>query len=436
MRFLKNVNRFGKISKTSITKRVFSQNFLEASSLQRLSINDTFNHPKVPDGIFRRSQTQMTSLPSDEIIVEIRNHIAFLTFNRPSALNAITFEMLQTMRHLFDEWASDNSIHAVVSMGSGEKAYCAGGDVRGLYNSITGTGPRVHEHFFATEYTLNYQMHRFFKNCGKPYIAMIDGIVMGGGMGVSQGATLRIVGDRTKMAMPETKIGLFPDVGGTYFLSRATGATGLYLGLTSNVINGADAKYAKLADLYMSREGQAQFLAGLSTIQWTEHTLADVVLLAKECATAQSDIPVAPLSMLNDGQRDTLAVHFENKPSVQAIIDSLKTETHHADWAKKIVHDLKLRSPTLLEVTKQQIETGAKMNIADCLRREYNMMMQVFDHADVVEGIRALVIDKDNHPKWSPAKLQDVTPAMIEAYFKPRWAPDDHPLANLETLYG
>lgn len=432
MRFLKNVNRFGKISKTSITKRVFSQNFLEASSLQRLSINDTFNHPKVPDGIFRRSQTQMTSLPSDEIIVEIRNHIAFLTFNRPSALNAITFEMLQTMRHLFDEWASDNSIHAVVSMGSGEKAYCAGGDVRGLYNSITGTGPRVHEHFFATEYTLNYQMHRFFKNCGKPYIAMIDGIVMGGGMGVSQGATLRIVGDRTKMAMPETKIGLFPDVGGTYFLSRATGATGLYLGLTSNVINGADALHAKLADLYMNRDAQTQFLEGLDHAVWSANPLAEVVQLAKQFSTPASEMPVSPLAALGT----TLATHFSGKAHVINIIDSLLAEKHHTEWAKKIAADLRLRSPTLLEVTKRQIETGGKMLLADCLRMEYNMMMQVFDHSDVVEGIRALAIDKDNQPKWSPDNLHDVTPAMVDAYFAPRWPKENHPLAHLEKLYG
>ncbi len=379
------------------------------------------------------------SLPvhtSDDLIVEIRNHVAFLTFHRPNALNAITFEMLKVMRGLFDDWSKNPDIHAVVSMGSGEKAYCAGGDVRGLYNSITGAGPKVHEEFFATEYTLNYQMHRFLKNSGKPYIAMIDGIVMGGGMGVSQGATLRIVGDRTKMAMPETKIGLFPDVGGTYFLSRATGATGLYLGLTSNVINGADAKHAKLADLYMSRDAQSQFIDGFNSVVWSEHPLADIVLLAKQFATAETDIPTSPLAALNVGQHDTLAAHFANKTNVLAIIASLKTEIHHADWAKKIIHDLSLRSPILLEVTKRQIETGAKMNIADCLRREYNMMMQVFDHTDVVEGIRALVIDKDNTPKWSPARLQDVTPAMIDAYFAPRWTAAKHPLANLENLYG
>ncbi len=374
----------------------------------------------------------MTSLPTDELIVDIHNHVAHLTFHRPHALNALSLEMLKSMRSLFDDWANDPSIYAVVSHGSGEKAYCAGGDVRGLYNSVTGAGPRVHEDFFQTEYTLNYQMHRFLKNTGKPYIAMIDGIVMGGGMGVSQGATLRIAGDRTKMAMPETKIGLFPDVGGTYFLSRATDATGLYLGLTSNMINGADALHAKLADIYMSRDAQTRFRDGLDKMVWTSNPLGDVVRLAKQLATADADLPASPLADVGG----MLARHFTGKTSVSAIIESLSTTLPHHAWVAKTAHDLSLRSPTMMEVAKRQIEHGGKLPLADCLRLEYNMMMQVFDHPDVVEGIRALAIDKDNQPKWSPAALSDVTPAMIDVFFTPRWAPADHPLANLEAQYG
>lgn len=374
----------------------------------------------------------MTSSPANELIVDIRNHVAYLTFHRPHALNALSLEMLKSMRSLFDDWANDPSIYAVVSQGSGEKAYCAGGDVRGLYNSVTGAGPRVHEDFFQTEYTLNYQMHRFLKNTGKPYIAMMDGIVMGGGMGVSQGATLRIVGDRTKMAMPETKIGLFPDVGGTYFLSRATDATGLYLGLSSNVINGADAIHAKLADLYMSRDAQTSFLGGLDKMDWSSNPLGDVVRLAKQLATPDASIPASPLASVGD----TLAKSFAGKPNVPAIIDALNNAPQQHEWAAKTAHDLGLRSPTLMEVTKRQIANGGKLALADCLRREYNMMMQVFDHPDVVEGIRALAIDKDNQPKWSPAALSDVTAGMIDAFFAPRWRPQDHPLANLEAQYG
>jgi enoyl-CoA hydratase/carnithine racemase len=373
----------------------------------------------------------MTNNSNDDIIIEIRNHVAYLTFNRPQALNALSLNMLKTMRDLFDRWTNDANIYAVVSQGSGEKAYCAGGDVRGLYNSVTGSGANNHEDFFQTEYTLNYQMHRFLKNCGKPYIAMIDGIVMGGGMGVSQGATLRIVGERTKMAMPETKIGLFPDVGGTYFLSRATGALGLYLGLTSNIINGADAIHAKLADIYMRRDAQQQFHASLDSLDWSDNHLGDVVRLAKSHASTP---PAAPIAAFEK----TIDRHFTNKNNVSEIIAALQAEAEPSQqaWSTKIAADLLLRSPTLLEVTKHQIENGGAMTLVDCLRLEYNMMMQVFAHPDVVEGIRALAIDKDNQPKWQPAHLHDVTAEMVEAFFKPRWPHDKHPLAHLDKLFG
>jgi enoyl-CoA hydratase/carnithine racemase len=376
----------------------------------------------------------MNQTHTDDILVEIRNHVAILTLNRPQALNALSLSMLRTMRSLFDSWAHDDSIHAVITKGAGEKAYCAGGDVRGLHGSVTGTGARVHEDFFQTEYTLNYQLHRFLKNTGKPYIAMMDGIVMGGGMGVAQGATLRIVGDRTKMAMPETKIGLFPDVGGTYFLSRAKDSLGLYLGITSNVINGADALHAKLADLYMSAAAQQHFLDALFNVKWSCSPLGDVVSLANQFATPVADVPRSSLAAVDAA----ISRHFANKPDVTAIINSLKGETDATlkVWATQIADDISRRSPTLLEVTKRQIESGHLLSLADCLRREYNMMMQVFTHPDVVEGIRALAIDKDNNPQWQPAHLNEVTTEMVDAFFAPRWPTQEHPLSTLETQFG
>jgi enoyl-CoA hydratase/carnithine racemase len=366
-----------------------------------------------------------------ELLVDIKNNIAFLTINRPQALNALSFEMLKAMRALFDAWARDASIYAVVMRGAGEKAFCAGGDVRGLYASVTGTGPRVHEEFFSVEYTLNYQIHQFLKNTGKPVIALMNGIVMGGGMGVAQGATLRIVGERTKMAMPETKIGLFPDVGGTYFLSRATNDTGLYLGLTSNVIDGADACFAKLADLYMTSEAINAFVAAIETQAWDLNHLGAMVSLAKQYA---SEPPASALAA-----RDAnITRHFASQLTVASIITSLRAETDEAarDWANKIADDLELRSPTLMEVTKRQIERGHKMALADCLRLEYNMMARVFEHPDVVEGIRALAIDKDNQPKWNPPTLDEVSYELVQSFFTPRWSATEHPLATLEALLG
>ncbi|MCA3034042.1 MAG: enoyl-CoA hydratase/isomerase family protein [Rhodocyclaceae bacterium] len=373
----------------------------------------------------------MDHSPNDEILVEVRNHVAHLMLNRPQALNALSLGMLHRLRELFDQWAHDANVYAVVASGSGEKAFCAGGDVRGLYNSITGLGPRVHEEFFITEYTLNYQLHRFLKSTGKPYIAMMDGIVMGGGMGISQGATFRIVGDRTKMAMPETKIGLFPDVAGTYFLSRATGAMGLYLGLTSNVINGADAVAAKLADTYMTVGAQQAFFQQLDEVGWGAAPLNDVVRLVTAHATTAPASNLAALS-------HTIEKHFVGKHNVQDIIASLLAETEPtgSDWAQKTAADLLKRSPTLMEVTKQQLEAGLKLSVADCLRLELGMMYRAFEHPDVVEGIRALAIDKDNQPRWCPATLAEVRGDVVESFFAPRWSPAEHPLLKLEEQFG
>ena len=296
---------------------------------------------------------------------------------------------------------------------------------------INCTSSRADE-FFRVEYALNYQMHRFLKNTGKPYIAMIDGIVMGGGMGVAQAATLRIVGERTKMAMPETAIGLFPDVGGSFFLSRCPGAVGLYLGLTGVTIKAADAIYASLADINMSREAQGNFFAGLDNVKWSDNPLADVVQLAKSQASNAPE--AAPLLAL----RPAIEEHFAGKPSVPAIISSLKTENRpqFSEWAQQTITRLQKHSPTLLCVAKRQIETAATMTLADCFRMELTMIEQCFTQRDVVEGIRALLIDKDNQPRWNPATLADITPAMVDAFFAPKWSAADHPLQNLEARFG
>lgn len=374
----------------------------------------------------------MNKYANDELQVEVRNHVAYLTLNRPGALNALTPGMLESMSELFIQWAADPAINAVTSMGAGEKAYCAGGDVRGLYASLTATNGKVHDEFFRVEYALNYQMHRFLKNSGKPYIAMIDGIVMGGGMGVAQGATLRIVGERTRMAMPETAIGLFPDVGGSYFLSRCPGAIGLFLGLTGVTIRAADAIHASLADLHMTREAQTKFFAGLDNVKWSDKPLADVVRLAKSLSTNAPE--AAPLLAL----QPIIEEHFAHKASVAAIIDSLQNESgaEHCDWAQQTVARLQKHSPTLLCVTQRQIETAATMKLADCFRMELNIVEQCLRQRDMVEGIRALLVDKDNQPRWNPATLAEVTSAMVDAFFAPKWSPAEHPLQNLEARFG
>jgi enoyl-CoA hydratase/carnithine racemase len=209
-----------------------------------------------------------SSFAGGDLLVDVRQHVAHLTLNRPQALNALTHTMVQELTHLLNSWAIDDRVKAIIVRGAGEKAFCAGGDIRELYEAGKRGDGSAH-HFFREEYELNFKIHRYLAAAGKPYVAWMDGIVMGGGMGIAQGAPIRIVGGRTKMAMPETAIGLFPDVGGTYFLSRCPGAIGLYLGLTGQTIRAADALYAGLATHHIASETAFEFDYALdSLVDW------------------------------------------------------------------------------------------------------------------------------------------------------------------------
>jgi enoyl-CoA hydratase/carnithine racemase len=367
-----------------------------------------------------------TSYANGDLIVDIRNHVAHLTLHRPQTLNALTHEMIVELTHLLNSWAIDDRVKAIIVRGAGEKSFCAGGDVRALYEAGKRGDGSAH-HFFREEYELNFKIHRYLVNTGKPYIAWIDGIVMGGGMGISQGAPIRIVGGRTKMAMPETAIGLFPDVGGTFFLSRCPGAIGLYLGLTGQTIRAADALYAGLATHHIASETAFEFDYALDMlVEWSLGT----VLALHSIVEKFSSHPIEPATL--PPLREAIEHHFAGKRDVVAIIDSLAAETKHAEWAAKTVALLHKRSPTMLEVTKRAIERAEKLSLADCFRMEMDLVTRTFEHGDVVEGIRALIIDKDQSPKWKPASLAEVSPDNIDHFFASPWQREQHPLKNLK----
>ena len=324
----------------------------------------------------------------DELLVEVRGHVATLTLNRPRVLNALSFGMLQGLARSLDEWESDVRVRTIVLRGAGGKAFCAGGDIRALYEGYR-SGRDPHHDFFAFEYALDHRIHTY----PKPIVAVMDGIVMGGGMGISQGARLRIVGDRTKMAMPETRIGLFPDVGGSWFLSRCPGELGTYLGLTGVTIGAADAIYCGLADTHIG-----------------------------------GHLPPATLERL----RPAIDRHFGHE-SVAAILGSLEAEDRPEcrAWAGQTLQLLKSRSPTMLVVTLEQLRRGRKLSLGDCFRMELNLVHACFEQGDFLEGIRAVLVDKDHHPHWNPADLAHVDPQAVERFFAPRWDCARHPLAHL-----
>jgi len=358
----------------------------------------------------------------------IRTHISgrtgVITLNRPTALNSLSLEMVRAMTKALLDWRHDAEISAVFVYGSGEKAYCAGGDIRFFHekgNANSMNGAALIEDFFSEEYALNYLIHHY----PKPYVALMDGVVMGGGMGIAQAgpqARMRIVTERTKMAMPEVGIGLFPDVGGGHFLSRASGHTGTYLGVTGEMITAADALYADLADVFVP---SSELPALHAMVAEARGDLREAVRSFAAPFAMQADPAHSRLAK----SRDAIEQHFA-LDSVPDILASLATDT--GEFATKALASMQKKSPLMMCVTLSQLRRAATLDIADCLRMERTMVRRCFEHGEVIEGVRALAIDKDHSPKWNPANLQEVSSEMIAGFFEPAWPDYAHPLRHLD----
>ncbi len=361
-----------------------------------------------------------------EVQTEVRGQLGCITLNRPRALNALSLPMIRALAATLLAWRDDPAVQAVAIRGMGKEgpfgAFCAGGDIRFFHQAML-RGDAELEDFFTEEYALNHLIHHY----PKPYIAFMDGIVMGGGMGISQGAKLRIVTPRTKMAMPETNIGLFPDVGGGWFLARCPRHGGEWLALTSEVVGAGDALALQLADCCFdaARLGEA----------WDVLATQPRFDAAALQAWQQNYLAPAPAATL---PLDTIARCFE-QPDVLHIVLALEEES--GEWAASTVKALRTHAPLMLQVTLEQIRRGAGMSLADELRMERDMVRHCFNTrhlerfmtaTDTMEGIRALVIDKDRAPRWQPAQLEDVTPAMVEGFFVSPWPAHAHPLAGLK----
>ncbi len=250
-----------------------------------------------------------------EVLSDIRNRVAFITLNRPAALNALSLGMIGQLRSILARHAADPQVYAVLIRGAGDRAFCAGADLRALYQSYIQSGT-AHREFFLEEYPLDYFLHRY----PKPYAVLLDGISMGGGIGLAQGSSLRIVGERTRIAMPETAIGFFPDVGASYFLSRLPGALGAYIGLTAVQVHGGDALYCRLADVYLPTAAIASLSDDLAALPWDDDPPAALRQFIH--ARAATGLPAPGLSLL----RPAIDEHF-SKASVSEILESLAAES-------------------------------------------------------------------------------------------------------------
>ncbi len=356
-----------------------------------------------------------------EVVSEIRGRVGFITLNRPRALNALSLGMVRELMATLLAWQADDRVLAVAIRGSNKEgpfgAFCAGGDIRFLHQAGSQGNPQL-EDFFTEEYALNHLIH----NYAKPYIAFMDGIVMGGGMGISQGAALRVVTERTKMAMPETAIGLFPDVGGGYFLSRCPGSVGEWLALTGDTIGAGDAIENQLADGCLPSDQQAAVWEALGSQQFTDGQAVRSFVASK--FVAASAYPTSARAQIDQ---------YFSLSTVGAIVTAL--EAADTDWARTAAATLRKRSPLMLHVVLEQIRRARGMGLADDLRMERDMVRHCFylrpGQSETVEGIRALAVDKDHAPQWNPGRIEDVTPEMVMPFFASPWPAHAHPLAAL-----
>jgi enoyl-CoA hydratase len=332
---------------------------------------------------------------ADDILFERKGRLGLITMNRPKALNALTHEMSLALDRQLKLWATDPKIAAVAIVGAGDRAFCAGGDIRALYQS----GPKgeLTQEFYWNEYRMNRRIFRY----PKPYVALMNGITMGGGVGVSAPGRFRVVTEKTLLAMPETGIGLFPDVGASYYLSHMPGQFGIYLGLTGNRIQAADILYTGFATDFAPSTSIAAIASAL------ESEAPDPVL--ERLAAPLDQVP--PLK----AHQAVIDRCFAGD-TVEAIIAKLEKEG--GVWADQVRTTLLEKSPMSLKVTLRELREAASLDFEDCMVMEYRLVQAFMADRDFFEGVRAVLIDKDNKPNWQPARLADVTPAMVDAYFR------------------
>ncbi|NYH19566.1 enoyl-CoA hydratase/isomerase family protein [Paraburkholderia bryophila] len=367
---------------------------------------------------------------SDEVATYVANRIGFIELERPKALNALSTGMIRAMHAALDQWRDNPDVIAVVVRSQHPRAFCAGGDIRFLYESAQRGEHDARDVFFIEEYQLNHAIFTY----PKPYIALMNGVVMGGGMGISQGAHrtggLRVVTNSTKMAMPETRIGLFPDVGASWFLARTPGAIGRYLAVTGETIGAADALYAGLADVYLDDSALPALVDTLRSEPFERG--ADVVACIEREALAHQVVPSPEASSLANA-RALIDRHFA-LPDVARILASLEQarDGDSGEWAEQMIAVLRERSPLSMAVSLEVV-TRAEASMADVLRCDLDLTRSCFTRGDTVEGIRARIIDKDNAPRWRFARIEEVSAADVENMFESPWPASEHPLRDLRS---
>ncbi|SHH86983.1 enoyl-CoA hydratase/isomerase family protein [Pollutimonas bauzanensis] len=369
-------------------------------------------------------------------VLDAANHkkVGVATLNSPQTLNGLSLDMCNLLAEQLSVWQADESIVLVVLRGAGEKAFCAGGDLHGLYKAMqentSGQAWRntYARRFFDDEYRLDYQIHTY----PKPILCWGNGIVMGGGVGLMMGASHRVVTQTTRYAMPEISIGLFPDVGGTWMLARLPGGTGLFLGLTGAQLEAGDCRYLGLADYTLDSGKWDELLARIQSAHWSGVEREDSVGLGRLLLGLQA----ADAGL----QQGPLQTHYPlirqacDGGDFEAICANIAAWAGHEDpWLKRAAGTFLSGSPGSARLCFALLDRVRLLSLADVLRQEYIVSLQCGVQGDFQEGIRALLIDKDKQPRWNPATLEQASDAWVQRFFQAPW-PDavEHPLADLE----
>jgi len=348
------------------------------------------------------------------------------TLNAPAGLNALSLPMIRALAAALEAWAEDAGVVGVVLGGAGERAFCAGGDLRALYPALTpGTDAPSSEAraFFAEEYALDHRIHTY----EKPILCWGHGIVMGGGIGLMSGASHRVVTRESRLAMPEISIGLYPDVGGSWLLRHLPGRVGLFLALTGVSINAADALFCGLADFALEAQQRADLLEQLAGARWSDSSRTNGEALSRMLsARSLHDLPESPVRRHLDLINSLVA--GEDLLAISARLHALRTDD---PWLQSAVATFAKGSPTSVALAFELWRRARHLSLAQVFRLEHDVSLHCCTQPEFAEGIRALLIDKDRKPRWQPALLADVSAEVIEAHF--RRSVETHPLARLGT---
>ncbi|HUF57040.1 MAG TPA: enoyl-CoA hydratase/isomerase family protein [Thermohalobaculum sp.] len=332
-----------------------------------------------------------------DILFERRDRLGLITLNRPKAMNALTHEMVLALEDQLDGWAADDNVKSVAIRGAGERAFCAGGDIRALWEAGRENAANAYP-FYADEYRMNTRIKRY----PKPYVAIMDGVTMGGGVGVSVHGRLRVATERTVFAMPETGIGFFPDVGGTWFLPRLPGRVGVWLGLTGARLKGREAVLAGLCDAHLLAAEVDRLLIALA-----EGAHPDALI--------DAGVPLESAHGETIEAQEAIDGAFRGE-SVEAVLENLDAA---GDWGRETAETIRAKSPTAVRVAFRQIREGAKLGFEDCMRLEYRLARFMIGRPDFYEGVRAAIIDKDRAPEWQPPTLDQADEASVAPAFEP-----------------